>query len=82
VKNFLSYVHDCKLCLDQTIEINTTLISKITRIPQTSKYPGALFAKVEKPTLSEEMKEKFGIVRGKRGLDVQHISNKKVRFET
>jgi hypothetical protein len=28
------------------------------------------------------MKEKLGIVWGKRGMDVQHINNKKVRFET
>jgi hypothetical protein len=32
--------------------------------------------------LSEAMKDKFGTVRGKRGMDVQHINNKRVRFAT
>jgi hypothetical protein len=58
------------------------MIAKVTGLPQIEKYLGMLFTKVGERSLLEAMKEKFGTILGKRGVDFQHISNKRVRFAT
>jgi hypothetical protein len=77
-----SFIHDGKIYLENEVEIIIVLIAKITGLPQSGEDLGALFTKVGERTLLEAMKEKFITVRGKRGLDFQHINNKKVWFAT
>jgi hypothetical protein len=50
-----------------SVDITTTLIVKITGLPQTGEDPGALFTKAGERALSEEMKEKFRHSKGKEG---------------
>jgi hypothetical protein len=56
------------------------LIACIIRLSKACEDPSLLFQKMGERALFEAMKEKFDTFRGKRGMDVNRISEKEVRF--
>jgi hypothetical protein len=63
------------------MSIDTTLISRITRLPKVGEDLANLFNKAVEKSQSEAMKEIFHTFRGKWGLDVVNINNECVWFE-
>jgi hypothetical protein len=80
VKVFLSCIHGGTLWIDPPVSIDTTLISRITRLRNASEDPTLLFLEMGERVLSKTIKDNYDTFRGKHILDVKHISDQEVRF--
>ena len=76
VKQLLAVIHRGDIWLDRPIPINVVLIVQITGLPSQGMDPTLILDdKSKEKALAEEMKKKYGIVRGKRGIIIKQIIN-------
>jgi hypothetical protein len=83
VKKLLARVHGGILWLDRHVHINVDLIIKITRLPtdgeKTEQY---LEEKKKAKEISDEIKVKYGVDMGKRGIRISDINYPATTFAT
>jgi hypothetical protein len=83
VKTLLALVHGGIFWLDMLVLIDVYFIAKITGLPTYGKNLAQyLDDKIKEKTLSEEMKENYGTMRGSRGIIINRISDLVTRLET
>ena len=82
VKQLLALVHDGHLWIgDKKIPINGELIHRITALPIAGPDPGTEFpSKHEDTKLTQSMKERFSLTKGKRGYHTSVIQHHNIRF--
>ena len=76
VKQLLEVTHGRDIWLDNLVSIDVVLIAKIIGLPIQGMDP-TLFLddKTKEKMIEEEMKKKYGITRGTRGIIVKRINN-------
>ena len=66
--------------MDERVEITAQLISKITWMSIQGEDPHHLFEKESEKSLAQDMYEKYGTTRGKRGILISMINNGVVKI--
>jgi hypothetical protein len=76
VKHLLARVHGGILWMDRPVPINVDLISTITRLPTDGEKPEQYMEdKTKAKAISDEIKAKYGMERGNRGIRLNNINN-------
>jgi hypothetical protein len=83
VKQLLARVHGGILWMDRPMPINVDLIATITGLPMDGEKPEKyLEEKMKEKSISDEIKEKYGMERGNRGIRISDINDPATRFAT
>jgi hypothetical protein len=83
VKKMLSRVHKGILWMDSTMSINVDLIAIITWLPTNGeKREQYLEDKTKEKSISDELKDKYGVERGNRGIMIRDINDPVTQFAT
>jgi hypothetical protein len=83
VKQLLAVTHGGDIWLDKPIPITIELIVQITGLPIRGMDPAlVLDDKSKEKALAEEMKKKYGIARGMRGIIIKWINNETTQLGT
>jgi hypothetical protein len=83
VKELLVRVHGGILWMDRTVPINVDLIAEIIGLHIDGKKPEKyLEDKTQEKAISDEIKEKYGIERGNRGIKINDINDPATWFAT
>jgi hypothetical protein len=81
VKNMLERVHRGILWMDRPIPINVYLIVAITGLPTDREKPKQyLEDKMKVKAISDEIKEKYGVDRGNKGIRINEINDHATHF--
>ena len=82
VKQLLALVHDGHLWIgNQKIAINGELIHQIMGLPKEGPDPSIeVLGKHEDMKLAHSMKERFGMMKGKRGYQTSAIQHQNIQF--
>jgi hypothetical protein len=83
VKQFLARVHGGFLWMDRSVPINVYLIETITGIPMDGENLDQYFKdKTKVKAISYEIKEKYGMDSGNRGIKISDINDRTTIFST
>jgi hypothetical protein len=83
VNHFLARVHGGILWMDRPVHINVDLIATITGLPTDGEKPEKyLEEKTKEKSVSDEIKAKYGMERGNRGIWINDINDPTTRFAT
>jgi hypothetical protein len=83
VKKMLSWVHGEVLWMDRLVPINVDIIATITGIPTDGEnIEQYLEDKIKAKSISDEIKPKYGMERGNRGIRISDINDHVTRFAT
>jgi hypothetical protein len=83
IKQLLACVHGGILWMDRSVPITVDLITGITGLPTDGEKPEQyLEDKTRAKAISDEIKAKYGIERGNRGIMISDINDPATRFST
>ena len=81
VRKLLVLIHDGHLWMRNKIPIGKILIQRITRLPYQGNNPEEVFVgKDQDHTLADNMKNKYELIKGKMGYDINSIDDQAVFF--
>jgi hypothetical protein len=83
IKQLLARVHDGILWMDRSVPITVDLIAAITGLPTDGENPEQyLEDKTRAKAISDEIKAKYGMEHGNRGIRISDINDPATRFST
>jgi len=79
VRQLFMLVHDRQLWMEDKISIDQMLIWRIMRLPYQGRNPAEEFIRKDQDcALEESMKQKYGLMKGNRGYNINFISDQVV----